>query len=276
MDKTKKAEKETREEETLESTSPVEEQKTQPEVIEEVPETAEKPDETPETPETTEGETEELPEDKSEQGRAFAEMRRKIKDLESEVEEKKARQSSFDQLKQFTPQPQYVQVDPNRFVDTQGNFNQPAYDQAVQQANLHNQTVSRQQAESAVDYKLSEWTARQKHPALNTNRKFERAVASELQARLLETLSDPTKPQPNIAQIADELAPFYAVDQKNVVKKVTAEVKQQMAEKEQASLSASGKSQPSGMSDAEYQNLRKQTRLGNKEAIAERLRRLKS
>ena len=275
MDKTKKAVKETGEE-TPVSTPPVEEQKTTPEVIEEVPETAEKLEETPETPEVTEGETEQLPDDKSEQGRAFAEMRRRIKDLESEVEEKKARQSSFDSLKQFAPQPQYVQVDPNRFYDGEGRFNQIAYDTAVQQANIHNQTVSRQQAADTVDYKLDEWKARQKHPGLNTNRKFERVVASEYQARLLETINDPTKPTPSIERIADDYAPYFSTDQKNIVKKVTEQVKTQLTEKEQASLSATGRSQPAGMSDAEYLNLRKQTRLGNKDVLAERLRRLKS
>lgn len=276
MDSNQTAEKKSGEVETPVSAPPVEEQKTTSDVTTEVPETAEKPVETPETPQVTESETEQLPEDKTEQARAFAEMRRKIKDLESTVEEKKARQSSFDQLKQFTPQPQYVQVDPNRFVDAQGNFNRLAFDTAVQQANIHNQTVARQQAGETVDYKLDEWKARQKHPSLNTNRKFERVVASEYQARLLETINDPTKPQPKIEQIADEFAPYFSVNNKNVVQQVTKQVKQQLTEKEQASLSATGRSQPGSMSDEEYARLRRDTRLGKKEAIVERIRRLKS
>ena len=270
---TQKAVKDTGEVETPVSTPPVEEQKTTPEVISETPETAEKPVETPEVPET-EGEPE-LPEDKSEQGKAFAEMRHEIKTLKEQVEEKKTRQSSFDNIRQIAPQPQFVQVDQNQFYDPQGNFNRPAYDMAVQRANYHNQQVSSRMAAETVEYKLDEWNARQRHPALNTNRKFERAVASEYQARLLETISDPAKPTPKIEQIADEYAPYFATDKKDIVKETTQKVKQQLTEKEQASLSATGRSQPTQPTSEELQRLRVASRRGDKVAIAERFKRIR-
>ncbi len=285
MDTQDTAVKDTGEVKTPEATSPVAEQTTQPEVIAEVPVTAEKPVQTPETSEVTEGEPEKLPDkdenlDKGEQGRAFAEMRHEIKALKEQVEEKKARQSSFDNIKQFTPQPQYVQVDPNRFVDNLGNFNQFAFEGAKQQADLHNQQVQRQIANETVEYKLDEYKARQKHPALNTNSKFERAVASEYQARLLETIGDPTKPQPLIEKIADEYAPYFAADKKDIVKEViketTQKVKEQLSVKEQASLSAAGRSQPIQSSSEELQRLRVASRRGDSRAIMERFKRIRS
>lgn len=275
MDKTKTAVPESGEVETPVSTSPVEEQKTQPEVISEVSETAEKPEKTPEEALTTEGKTLEAQDEKSEQGKAFAEMRHRIKELERQVEEKQARQSSFDNIRNIAPQPPLIQVDPNQFVDQAGNFNRLAYDAAQQQANLQNQQASRQIAAETVEYKLDEYRARQKHPALNTNRKFERAVAVEYQARLLETINNPTARQPRIEEIADEYAPYFSVDQKTVIKETTQKVKEQIAVKEQASLSASGRSQPAPQSDAELDDLRKRSRRGDAWAIAERMRRLR-
>jgi hypothetical protein len=265
--------------ETPETTSPVVEQKTQPEVTSEVPETAEKPDKTPDTNEVNEGEPNEVvPEknDKGEQGRAFAEMRRKIKDLEEQVEGAKTRQSSFEQIRNIAPQPQYMQVDPNQFVDPQGNFNRSAYDIAVQRANFYNNQVSSRMAAETVEYKLDEWKARQKHPALNTNHKFERAVAAEYQTRLLETLSDPSRSQPKIEQIADEYAPYFSTDKKDIVKETTQKVKEQLSVKEQASLSATGRSQPGFSSIEELNRLRIASRKGDSRAIMERFKRIRS
>ncbi len=274
-----KAATNTGEGETPVSTPPVEEQQTTPEVQSEVPETAEKPEQTPEALPEKEGVLPEgLPEDKTEQGRAFAEMRRKIKALEDQVAEKKTRQSSFDNLNKIgitAPPPQFVQVDQNRFYDQQGNFNRPAYDVALQQASNHNQQVQRQIANEQVEYKLDEYKARQKFPELNTNRKFERAVASEYQTRLLETISDPSKPQPKIEEIADEYAPYFA-SKKDAVKEATQKVKEQLSVKEQASLAATGKSQPGQSSSDELQKLKILTRKGDSKAIMERFRRIRS
>lgn len=276
---TQEAVKETGEVKTPVSTPPVEEQQTQPEVTSQVPEAAEKPEKTPETNEVPEGEPEESSEnkdDKGDQGRAFAEMRRKIKELEEQVEERKTRQSSFDSIRNITPQPQFVQVDPSQFVDPQGNFNKFAYDNAVQKANYHNNQVSSRMAAETVEYKLDEWKARQKHPALNTNRKFERAVANEYQARLLETLGDPAKPQPSIERIADEYASYFVTDKRDIVKETTQKVKEQLSVKEQASLAASGRSQPGQTSLEELQKLRVASRKGDSRAIMERFKRIRS
>lgn len=273
MDTTTQAVQDTGEVKAPVSTSPVEEQKT-PSVVTSETETAEKPVETPD--EVTQDVPDETLDDKSEQGRAFAEMRHKIKELEERVEEKKARQVSFDQIRQVAPTPQTVAVDPQRYVDpTTGVFNKPAYDFDSARANQHNQQINRQVAEETVTYKLDEYKARQKYPALNTDARFERAVANEYQARLLETISNPTAQQPSIEKIADEYAPYFSVDQKNVIKETTQRVKQQLTEKEQASLSASGRSQPQGMTDVEYNQLRVKSRKGDTKSIAERMKRIK-
>lgn len=265
--------------ETPVSTPPVEEQQTTPEIQSEVPESAEKPEQTPETLPEKEGVLPEgLPEDKTEQGRAFAEMRREIKALKEQVAEKKTRQSSFDSLNKIgitAPPPQFVQVDQNRFYDQQGNFNRPAYDIAVQQANNHNQQVQRQVVNEQVEYQLDKDKAYQKFPELNTNPKFERAVAAEYQTRLLETISDPSKPQPKIKEIAEEYAPYFA-SKKDVVREATQKVKEQLSVKEQASLAATGKSQPGLSGSDELQKLRLLTRKGDSKAIMERFKRIRS
>jgi hypothetical protein len=276
MDTQNSAVQESGEVKTPVSTPPVEEQTTHSEVINEVPETAEKPDKTPDAPiEEPKESPNEAQDEKSEQGRAFAEMRHEIKKLKEQVEEKKARQVSFDQIRQVAPTPQYQQVDPNQFVDATGAFNKPAYDYAARQAAAHNQQVARQVAAETVEYKLDEYRARQKYPALNTNARFERAVAAEYQTRLLETIGDPTTPQPSIEKIAEEYAPYFAVDQKTVIKEATQKAKQQLTEKEQASLSAAGRSQQSVPNDAELNVLRRKSRYGDNKAIAERLKRLR-
>ncbi len=274
-----KADVNTGEGETPVASPPEAEQQTTPEIQSEDSETAEKPEQTPETLPEKEGVLpDQLPEDKTEQGRAFAEMRRKIKALEDQVAEKKTRQSSFDSLSKIgitAPPPQFVQVDQNRFYDQQGNFNKPAYDIAVQQAGQHNQQVQRQIANETVEYKLDEYKARQKFPELNTNRKFERAVAAEYQTRLLETISDPGKPQPLIEEIADEYAPYFA-SKKDIVREATQKVKEQLSVKEQASLAATGKSQPGQSGSEDYQKLRMLSRKGDSKAIMERFKRIRS
>lgn len=271
MDTNQEAVKPTGEVETPVSVPPTGEEKTPSEVTSEEPVSAEKPVETPE-PQTV---VEDGTDDKSESGRAFAEMRHEIKRLKEQVEEKKARQSSFDNIRQFSPSPQYVQVDPNRYVDASGNFNKPAYDADVYKANQHNQQVARQVAADTVEDKLDEYKARQRFPALDTNAKFERVVAAEYQTRLLETLTNPSVPRPSIEKIAEEYAPYFATDQKSVIKETAQKVKQQLTEKEQASLSAAGRSQPSPQTDAEYAELRKKSRYGDTKAIAERMKRLR-
>lgn len=247
-------------------TPPVEQQT--PEVISE---TAEKPVQTP--PETT---GDELPSEQSEQAKAFQRMRQEIKELKTKVEEKQNRQSLFDQGQQLFSKPKYETVDPNQFVDpTSGYFNRPAYEQTVQRVNAYNQQLAQKTASDTVEQKLDEWQARQKHPELNSNRVYERAVANEYQAQLLETLSNPTARVKSISEIADELAPYYKVSQKQMVKEITANVQQQLTDKEQASLSSSGRSQPSAPSADEVRNLQKLTRRGDLNATVERLRRMK-
>lgn len=266
MDEDKTAVIDSGEAETPEVESPTTEEKTASEEVE----TAEKPEETP----TTEDETVEESVDQSRQGKAFAEMRNEIKRLKEEVAEKKTRQSLFDQGQQLFSQPQYQSVDPNRFYDANGQFNRYAYDQAVAQATANNQEVSRQAAAQTVDFKLDEWKARVKHPELNTNKKFERAVANEYQAQLIESAYDPSKRAKSIEEIADEYAPYYKGQQKTV-KQVTEQVRKQLTEKEQAALSSSGRSQPGISTQGELDELRVRSRQGDKTAIAERLRRLR-
>lgn len=254
--------------ETPVTETPSVEPKTSPEEVV----TAEKPVETP----ITESETEQLPSDQSEQAKAFQAMRQEIKELKTKVEEKKNRQSLFDQGQALFTQPKYQTVDPNQFIDpSTGFFNKPAYEQTVQQVNAYNQRVATTTASETVDHKLDEWKARQKHPELNTNRKFERAVANEYQAQLIESAYDPSARAKSIEEIADDLAPFYKVDQKKMVQQVTANVQQQLTAKEQASLNSAGRSQPGASGAQDLLTLQKRTRQGDLNATVARLRNLK-
>lgn len=270
MDKIQGAVKQEEEAVSSQVDSPETETPTAPEV----PETAEKPVETPEE----QTEPEKLPDEsdqKSEQGKAFAEMRRKIKELEAKVKEKETRQSSFDSLQQFIPQPQPTRIDPNQFVDASGNFNQVAYNVAINQANQYNADLARKQATETVEFKLDEYQARQRFPELNTNKRFERAVANEYQARLLESVGNPQGRVPTIQEIAEEYAPYFSKDAKSVVKEVTQKVKEELTEKEQAALSASGRAIPQSQTNEELERLRQRSRKGDFWAVAERMKRAK-
>lgn len=258
-------------------TPQVESPATENETTPQVPETAEKPVETPDEPK---GELIEKPsetDEKSETGRAFAEMRHEIKNLKKQLEEKQTRQSSFDNLQNIKATPQFQRVDPNQFVDpATGNFNRYAYDVAISQANQMNVNAASQQAKEAVEMKFDEYQTRQKHPALNTNKRFERAVASEYQARLLETIGDPNAKTPTIMEIADELSSNFTKDIKTVEKEVTQKVQQQLTEKERGSLSAAGRSQPGFSNQEETNRLRVASRRGDSRAIMERFKRIRS
>lgn len=255
----------------------VESPTTENEITPKVPDTAEKPVETPVEPEREVVEPELETEEKSETGKAFAEMRHEIKNLKKQLEEKQTRQSSFDNLQNIKATPQFQKVDPNQFIDpSTGNFNRLAYDVAVNQANQVNVSIASQQAREAVEMKFDEYQSRQKHPALNTNKRFERAVAAEYQARLLETIGNPNAKQPTIMEIADELSPNFTKDFKTVEKEVTQKVKEQLTEKERGSLSATGRSQPGFSNQEELNRLRVASRRGDSKAIMERFKRIRS
>jgi len=253
------------------SETPSEEQKTTPEVAD----TAEKP---VETPDNEKGEPEKLPQT-TEQAKAFQEMRRRIKELEEQVGEKKARQSAFDQLKpKYSPdqiQQAKEQVDINKFIDpTTGQFQAHLYNEAVNKTIDATRREAQFTASQTVAQSMDEARAKDKYPALDPeseefNRDFEESVASKYFFQLYQGKN------PSIYKIASKEAKVFVKDIKKVEQETTQKVKEQLTEKEQAALSASGRSQP-GLSDRErLEVLQDRSRHGDNWAVAERLRRAK-
>jgi len=180
-----------------------------------------------------------LPVDKGEQGKAFAEMRHKVKELEQKLEEKQTRQSSFDELNKV-----YAPVANQQGVDV----------------------------DAKIRWQLQEFQARQEFPELNTDKEFERAVANEDQTRLLENAYNPNGVEPDIREITKKLAPRFVKNTDEKVKEAVKQVKEGLSEKEQAALTATSRSQPQ---PAKREDLVQKSRQGDNWAIAERLQRLK-
>jgi hypothetical protein len=231
MDDQKMAVNTAAEEPTAVATPPVAEQQAQTERVE----TPEKDVKTP----IADGLLGDLPEDKGEQGKAFAEMRHKVKELEQKLEEKQTRQSSFDELNKV-----YAPVANQQGVDV----------------------------DAKIRWQLQEFQARQEFPQLNTDKKFERAVANEYQTRLLENAYNPNGVEPDIRQITKELAPHFIKNTDEKVKEAVKQVKEGLSEKEQAALTTTSRSQPQ---PARNEDLVQKSRQGDNWAIAERLNRLK-
>src|SRR3990167_4597959 len=143
MDEDKTAEKKAEEVQTSESTPPVEEIKTPSEVTD----TAEKPVKTPE-------ETEDGPD--TEQNKAFQRMRQEIKGLKQQLDDKKRKESVFEQLKpSYTSvdvQTAQEQLDVNRYIDpVTGQFQAYTYNQDVQKI-IENNRVANQKTAAQTAY----------------------------------------------------------------------------------------------------------------------------
>lgn len=276
MDKNKEAVKQEEEVATSQEVSPTSEPKTPPET-QVVP--AEKPEKTPTTDQEGVPPDQELSQGGSEQGRAFAEMRHRIKELEKQVEERQARQSLFDQLKpQYTPdQVQQAQkgVDINQYIDpSTGQFQAYTYNQAVNARLEAMRREAQVTANQAVARQLDEMKAKEKFPELDPDGDqfdpvFEKKVASQYFFELYQGK------EPSILKIAQAEARTYSRNAKTIEKEAAQRVKQQLTEKEQASLSAAGRSVPSAQTEAELEQLRQRSRRGDFSAISERLKRLR-
>lgn len=226
---------------TSESTSPVDEIQT-PEVNE-VQEEVATQTETEETTDYKETDSD-LPQEGSEQAKAFQKYRHENKQLKEELEnlkkgltERKTRQSSFEQLK--TPQTSDI--------------------------------------DQTVEYKLDEIRAREKYPQLDpTSEKFDPDFEEEVASVYFFNVYQGR--QVKISDIAKRLTDKRGLP-KQELKKVEAEVTQKVkagiTAKEQASLSAAGRSQQGYTSAQEHQSLVDRSRSGDNMAIAERLRRIK-
>lgn len=190
-------------------------------------------------------EPESLPEEGSEQAKAFQRLRQERKKLLDENEQlkkglsdRKTRQSHFEQLKN----PGTSDID------------------------------------QTVEYKLDEIKAKEQYPQLDPSSDkydsdFEEEVASVYFFNLYQGR------QAKISDIAKRLTDKRGMPKaelKKVEAEVTQKVKQGITQKEQASLSAQGRSQPGYASAQEHESLVNRSRTGDNWAIAERLKRASS
>lgn len=237
-----------------------------------VDDAAEKPVQTP----SQDGESFEQP---SEQGKAFAEMRHEIKELKKQLEDKKRQQSVFEQIKpSYNPADVLAsnqQVDIRKYTDpVTGEFQADAYNQAVNQRFESTQRQSQYIASQVAAETFDEVRAKEKYPQLDTNtevydQEFERKVAAQY---FFEKYQGK---QPSILKIAENEAKTYFRDDAKVQKETAQKIKEELTEKEQASMSAAGRFQPGESSSAELELLRQQTRKGDDWAVAERLRKIR-
>lgn len=231
--------KNTDEVQTSDSTSPVEEQQTP--VVEDATEGVAP---TTDADVTTDYQEPQLPEEESEKGKAFAKYRNENRQLKQELEalkkgldERKTRQSSFDQLKK-----------PQSDID------------------------------QTVEYKLDEIRAREKYPQLDpSNEKFDPDFEEEVASVYFFNIYQGRNVK--ISDIAKRLTDKRGVPQqqlKKVEAEVTQKVKNGITQKEQASLTASSRSQPGYSSAQEHESLVQRSRTGDNWAIAERVKRATS
>jgi len=236
------------------------------------------PESSAEKPENLTQDTEELSPEfdpKSEQGKKFAEMRHEIKKLKEQVGERESRRSAFDQLK---PSPTandiaYAQqrLDIQRFVDPNtGEFQADAYNRAVEQKLDENRAISAKTAERAAHQTFDELKAKEKYPQLDVTSPsydgdFDEAVASRYYFQLAQGKT------PSILSLAQQEARWRGQEDKKLQDKA----KQHEGVKDQASVSPDTRSRVGGDA-SELERLRRQSREGDFDAIAERVKRITS
>lgn len=220
----------------------------------------------------------ELPQDQSEQAKAFQTMRRKLKELEVQVSEKKRRQSVFEELKpssvsQNVPTAS-APIDVNQFIDpSTGQFNAHEYNAAVNRAIESARREAHYTASQTVNQTIDENRAREKFPQLDPNSdqfdaSFEEKVASRYFFDLYRGKN------PTLSKIAEaEAKVHFRTDERKLEKEVAQKVKEQLTEKEQAALSAGGRSKPQDLTSQQMESIRRKSREGDLWATAELMKR---
>lgn len=225
----------------MEEVTPEAENRTGAESVESVPEDT--PPVSQETPavETQSAEVDQLPEDKSEQGRAFQEMRHKLKEMERQLAQRPA----------GTEQPTTL----------------------LPRINNSSPEVARE-----VRQVLSEQKAWDKYPQLNPESdKYDPAFAKRVTRMAAMDIVE--RGEADIYSVAEEEAKLYYGRQEveKVQKETEKKVKEQLTEKEQAALTVTGNPPSKSKEDTDYERIVYLSRHGTEDqkiwARAERLKR---
>lgn len=178
-------------------------------------------------------------EEKSDQGKAFAAMRKEIADLKSQLETRTQVGTPPQPTPSYIPQTTPTYVDINQYVDPQsGEFNAQAYNQAVNSA-IANQG---QYNQAALNQNLDFAQTQMAYPALDPNSdtydpEFEEAVAAKY--HLLNAIQG--KPI-TLREVAKDISQKRARDQKKEEAKIEEEHTKTAEEKTIASQETPGQS----------------------------------
>ena len=244
-------------------------------------ETAEKPVETP-----VADSEEPVPEDPKEAGRAFAQMRNRIKELEEQVTASKgAAEEVAPPMPQIESPPPAQgfgqQTDINQFYNAEtGEFDAARFQQSVQD------TATRQASEIAKQ-QIEEFKQTQEavttYPNLDPKSKdFDREFYQAVRGKLLDSMLRPNeygnKPL-TYKEAADKIIGLSDKARKELKDKGAEAAMEELATKEAASLEAAGSSGRAASTEAsgEAEFLSDETRKGGKEgaqAVARRLEKL--
>lgn len=206
----------------------------------------------------------------AEQRRAFQEMRLENKRLKEQVQATTKKESAFNVFRPQTPpvsQPAQVRVEDYQDQLT-GETNWTAYNQAVNTAiaNASKQAefVAQQTAQDIVD----ENNARTKYPELFNDQETEQEIADRWFAAKMRGEN------PSITQIAERVAKRYSRAVSKAEKIGAEKAFNELSEKEQAGLSASGQTSEPARQEAsqeDIERLRVRSRGGDDDAITARI-----
>ena len=205
----------------------------------------------------------------AEQRKAFQEQRQEIKRLKEQVARREESESAFSAFRQQAPP--VGQTSPVRIENYQneyGETNWQAYNQAVQEHDRAILSQARFEAQQVAEEIADENNARSKHEDLFKDKYFEQRVADRWLA------SNMRGENKSISQIADDEADLFGKAVSKAEKIGAEKALNEVSEKEQAGLSASGQTSESGkqaVSESEYSDLVMRTRKGSDDAIAERI-----
>jgi len=238
----------------------------------EEPETAEKPVETPD-----ETEEESVPEDKKEAGRAFAEKRHQLDEMQKRNEELEERLKALEENKSAeaprfeTPRPTFVGTpDLNQFIDPNtGEVDFVRYDQFKRE---ETQRIIRQ----SLDEERQDLEAQATYPQLKKDSKdfdpkFYSAVIGYIATNLDKRIT--------VKEAADEVVGLSEKVKKQLMSEGADKALEEVSAKEKAGLEAGGNAgrvaQAEGVAETEV--LSERTRKGGSEgaeAIGERLKKM--
>lgn len=198
-------------------------------------ETAEKPVKTPEEP------VDDLPNDPREAGKAFAEMRRRNKELEqrlAEIPEPVEEVASTPFYQPSIENPIVQPIDPTVYNPQTGDFDPVAYQRQVTQQ-------AQQEAARAADQRIDEYRQTQEvesaYPQMKPGTKdFDKDLYEATKAVLLNSMVEGKKV--TAKQAVEKLLNISSKQRKELVEQAEEQVVENITAKEAASLSASGNS----------------------------------